>query len=46
MFAIKMLLMPQTFQFTIETEKQFTNYLLFALDFIYLSALNLKYLFF
>ena len=46
MFAIKMLLMPQTFQFTIETEKQFTNYLLFALDFIYLSALNLKYLYF
>ena len=46
MFAIKMLLMPQIFQFTIETEKQFTNYLLFALDFIYLSALNLKYLFF
>ena len=45
-FAIKMLLMPQTFQFTIETEKQFTNYLLFALDFIYLSALNLKYLYF
>ena len=36
--------MPPTFQFTVETEKQFTNDLLFALEFIYLSALNLKYL--
>ena len=41
-----MLLMPPTFQFNVETEKQFTNDLLFALDFISLSALNLKYLYF
>ena len=44
--AIKMFLIAPTFQFTIETEKQFTNDLLFALDFIYLSALNSKYLYF
>lgn len=42
--AITMFLIAPTFQFTIETEKQFTNDLLFALDFTYLSALNRKYL--